>query len=408
MSGFIGLLPILTGNPGIHFAMGSNRLANHGRGGRLGKKYLPINKGNYSMETVEREKLFEKYLGEGWEEEYQSYRSNWIKFADEQYVSEYPLLVDLEISSLCNLNCPMCYTITERFKNRVNTKLMNFKLFTKLIDEISGKVPAVRLSLRGEPTIHNRFIECIRYAKAKDIKEVSFLTNGSKLSPGYFKKVLEGGADWITISFDGLGETYERIRRPLKYEKMLNRIKGMKEIKNRLKTNKPVIKIQSVWPAIRSNPEIFYETFVPYVDLIAFNPIITYFGKDEDISYEKNFLCPQLYQRLVIGADGLAMICSNDEDNSVVAGDTNRETIHDIWHGEKLGRIRDLHGKKDGFMELSVCRSCYLPRLTEDSESATVGGRKFIIRNYVNRNQGIGMRANGDTEEDILIREDFG
>ena len=59
----------------------------------------------------------------------------------------------------------------------------------KIINEIEDKVPAVRLSLRGEPMLHPNFIECVRYAKNRQIKEISTLTNGSKLTPEYFTEI---------------------------------------------------------------------------------------------------------------------------------------------------------------------------------------------------------------------------
>lgn len=353
---------------------------------------VPINKGNYSMETIEREILFEKYRGEGWEEEYRTYRSNWIQFAKNQCISEYPLSVDLELSSICNLKCPMCFTITEQFKEKVNTKLMDLNLYKKIIDEIAGKIPAIRLSFRGEPTLHPKLIECIRYAKTKGIGEVSFLTNGSKLDEDYFEELLLAGIDWITISVDGMDEIYENIRKPIKFNDILENIKNIKKIKESHGKNRPVIKIQTVWPAIRNNIEEFYNTFVNYVDLIAFNPLIDYLGndKEEDIVFEKNFSCPQLYQRVFIGADGLAMMCSNDEEGTEIIGDANKESIYDIWHGCKLSIIRETHKIENGFKKIPVCRRCYLPRLTEDREVAYLNDRKIIIKNYVNRKQQIG------------------
>ena len=351
---------------------------------------IPINKGNYSMETPEREELFERYRAEGWEEEYGKYRKNWVAFAKNKTVSEYPLLVDAELASICNLKCPMCYTITDEFKDKVNVMLMDFELFKKIINEIGGKVPALRMSLRSEPTLHPKFVECIRYAKDNGIKEVSFLTNGSRLTPDFFEKIMEAGADWITISVDGLDEVYDGIRKPLKFKETLQKIIDIKEIKSKHNSHKPVIKVQSVWPAIRDNPETYYNTFEPYVDLIAFNPLIDYLGKDTDIVYEDNFSCPQHYQRLVIGADGLVMMCSNDEEGTVIVGDANIESIYGIWHGEKLNKIREQHNKINGFMEIPVCRKCYLPRATEDGEKSVVNEREFIVRNYINRRQEIG------------------
>lgn len=358
----------------------------------MGQQNIPINKGNYAMETPERECLFEKYRSEGWAEEYNQYRKNWVEFAKNKTVSEYPLLVDIELASICNLRCPMCYTITEDFKKKVNAKLMDMDLYYRIIDEIGGKVPAIRLSLRGEPTLHPRIFECITYAKSKGIGEVSFLTNGSKLNEDYFEKLLVAGADWITISVDGLGDTYEGIRKPLKFIETFEKIRKIKSIKEKHKTNRPVIKIQSIWPAIRNNPEEYYNIFEPYVDLIAFNPLIDYLGKDGDekIIYEENFSCPQQYQRLVIGADGSAMMCSNDEDGTLIVGNANYETIHEIWHGDILNRVREIHKSVDQFITIPACRHCYLPRLTEDNERTFINGREIIIKNYVNRRQEIG------------------
>lgn len=342
-----------------------------------------INKGNYSFETEERDNLFHKYKGEGWDAEYKEYRKKWEEYPKKQHISKYPLLVDIELASLCNLKCPMCYTISKEFKKKVNAKFMDFNLFKKIIDEISLDVPAIRLSLRGESTLHPRFVECIQYAKDKGIKEISFLTNGSKLDRENFIKMMNAGASWITISFDGLGEEYERIRKPLKYQDTLQKIKDIKKIKEEFSSHKPVIKIQGIWPSIRKNPEEFYNTLSPYVDNVAFNPLIDFFKNPDDKIFIENFYCPMLYQRLVIGADGLVMMCSNDEENTHVVGDANDNTVYDIWHGEELNKVRELHKKPSGYKELEVCKNCYLPVQTEDGERTTVNGREIIVRNYM-------------------------
>ena len=357
----------------------------------MSNRNIPINKGNYSsFETRERELLFEKNRADGWEEGYKKYRDSWKQLPLEQIVAEYPLLVDIELASVCNLRCPMCYTITDEFKKKVNTRLMNFSLFTKIIDEISGKVPAIRLSLRGESTLHPRFIECIEYAKSKGIREVSTLTNGSKLDLEFFKKMACAGIDWITISVDGLDEEYEKIRKPLKFSATYRRISDIASYKKENNLRKPVIKIQSLWPAIKQNPTKFYKTFESITDLIAFNPLIDYLQNDSDIVYIDNFSCPQLYQRVVIGSDGKVMMCSNDEEGSFIVGDANSQTIYDIWHGDALNKVRDTHKKQDGFKKIEVCKKCYLPRATEASEVSEVDGRKFEILNYINRSQEIG------------------
>ncbi len=351
---------------------------------------IPINKGNYYMETEEREQLFETYRGEGWEKEYKAYRESWTKYAKEQFVAKWPLLVDIETSSVCNLKCPMCYTITEEFKEKVHAKLMDEELFYKIIDEIGGNVPAIRLSLRGEPTLHPHLIEFIKYAKQKGIKEVSFLSNGSRFTDEFIRNLIEAGVDWITVSIDGTGEQYNSIRKPLQFEETFQKIKRFSEIKKEMGVHRPVIKIQGIWPALKHNVEEYYNMFEPITDSIAFNPLIDYLDNDENIVYDDTFSCPQLYQRIIIAADGQVLMCSNDEENMNVIGDANIESVYDIWHGEKLQEMREKHKTPCGFKDIPVCRKCYLPRKTEDNEEAYVNGRKIIIQNYVGRSQNIG------------------
>ena len=74
-----------------------------------------------------------------------------------------------------------------------------------------------------------------------------------------FKELMEAGIDWITISFDGLHETYEKIRRPAKYERAVEKIANYAQIKKDAGRVKMVIKIQSILPAIEKDPQAFYD-----------------------------------------------------------------------------------------------------------------------------------------------------
>lgn len=354
------------------------------------EKYIPINKGHFELDTRERTEDFSKKLATGWTVDYKDYRAKWIDLPKSREVADYPLLVDLELASACNLKCPMCYTITDDFKKKVKKGFMDFELFKKIIDEISGKVFALRLSLRGEATLHPKFIECIKYAKDNGIKEISTLTHGGSLNLEFFEKAVKAGIDWITISIDGVDEEYNKIRKPLTFNDTLKRLQDIKRYKDNNNLIKPVIKIQGIWPAIRPNPTKYYETIAPLVDLVSYNPLIDYLRNDSEIVYEENFACPQLYQRVVVGSDGQVMMCSNDEDGEAIIGDAYNETIHNIWHGDKMNKIRDIHNMNDGFKSMKVCKLCYYPRKMIPDEPAKVGNRDIIVENYINRKQKAG------------------
>lgn len=355
---------------------------------------VPINKGHFNLETPEREAAFRAKLGAGWEADYAEYRRLWEDLPKQGVVRDYPLLVDLELSSRCNLACPMCPTVTDEFIEKRVTPFKKGKLDTQLamriIDEVAPHVYALRLSWVGEPTLHSHLPDILRHAKARGIREVSFLTNGTRLNLDYVTNLIQGGIDWITISVDGMDETYNAIRKPLTFEGTLAKIRAIKAYKDAHGLDKPVIKIQGIWPAVREDPERFYNTFAPIVDLVAYNPLIDYLHKDTDIIYEDGFRCPQHYQRLVIASNGRAAMCSNDDNVEVVLGDANTQTIHEIWHGEKMQAIRALQARPDGFKEIHACTRCYYPRVMTPTETATVNGRVITIENYVNRTQVIG------------------
>jgi len=347
------------------------------------EKNIPINKGNYSLDSAEREAEFNKKRACGVEAAYAENRAQWEELPGRFEVPDYPLLVDLELSSLCNLNCPFCYTLADGFKEKICATLMPFELFARVIDEICDRVFAIRLSLRGEPTIHPDFLKAVAYAKSKGVKEISTLTNGSRLTPEFFSQAMEAGIDWITVSFDGIGAEYEKNRRPLKFDEMYRRLEQIAEIKRAAGRVKPVIKVQSVWPAIEKDPQLFYDTMAQVSDLVAFNPIIDYAHpcQPEEIPYLAGFACPQLYQRLVVAADGRALLCANDEESDHVVGDATRQSIHEIWHGEPLQEIRRRHREPDGFKTVPVCTRCYLPRQTRD-DLFPMGERSIVVRNY--------------------------
>ena len=350
---------------------------------KMSKMFTPINKGQFTLETKEREMDFEKKRGFGVEEEYKQNRKDWVKLAKNKEVSEYPVHVDIELASICNLRCPMCYTISPEFRKKVNAKLMDWDLFKKIIDEISpDKVYSIRLSYRGESFLHPDFVKCVKYAKSKGIKEVSSLTNGIRLDEEMFIELIHAGMDWITISFDGLGETYEKIRRPAKFKEAVEKIENYSRIKKEMNVVKPIVKVQTILPAIEDNPEDFYNLFAPISDMVSSNPLIDFMESSKDLPKLENFSCPQIYQRLVIGADGTCMMCANDENGSFSVGNANNQTIHEIWHGTEMELSRSIHKRCAGAKELEPCSECYLPLETFE-EKIPVGKRNVVAEKYL-------------------------
>ena len=345
---------------------------------------MKINKGQIRLSSRKKNLLFEWKRGKGHHFSYLVNRIRWHFFPRIHHLSDFPSHVDIEISSACNLRCPMCYTITDEFKKKVNVGMMDFELYKKLIDECAKRnLYSIRISFRGESFIHKDIFEMIKYAKDAGIKEVSSLTHGGMLDETKFRKLIELGLDWLTISFDGIGETYNKIRAPNNYDDQVSKIRRFHEIKKELGVAKPIIKVQSVLPAIAENPIEFHETFDPIVDQIGANPLIDYSHKAQDSEFIENFTCPVLWQRLVIGSDGKVLLCSQDEYGLVIVGDVNEESIYDVWHGKKLRKARESHLKKMGVEEVPPCKFCVYPRKTIPT-TVQIGNTTVSSFEYIN------------------------
>ena len=93
---------------------------------------VQMNKGHFCLDTEGRLSEFSQKLASGWPEEYTEYRRLWAELPASRAIREYPLLIDLELASICNLKCPMCYTITEEFKQQVTKGFMDLDLFKRI------------------------------------------------------------------------------------------------------------------------------------------------------------------------------------------------------------------------------------------------------------------------------------
>jgi radical SAM protein with 4Fe4S-binding SPASM domain len=246
--------------------------------------------------------------------------------------------------------------------------------------------------LRGESLLHKNFIDCIKYAKKKGIKEVSTLTNGKKMiDKGFCERMVNAGLDWITVSIDGIDEIYESIRKPITFFQIKQAMMNLNEARDRRGLNKPAIKIQGVWPAVKQAADAYLDIFTPLSDLIYINPLVDYLSCDsqDQIQYVPDFVCYQPFQRLVITSSGEALMCANDQIGEVVIGNAKNMTIHELWHGRIMQKVRNDHTAHNAIRRYQTCRDCQIPRARK-YEKALVKGRKIFIENYKNRVQVLG------------------
>lgn len=330
----------------------------------------------YSFNNWRDDLFFHFRRGQGHIFRFMIDRMIWKWYPRFRIVRTFPEHVDLELSSTCNMSCPMCYTTLEAFRSQKRT-FMRLDLFKRLIDEcVKGKVFSVRLSIRGEPLMHPNFLECVNYAKKSGIKEVSFLTNATLLDAQMARAIVDAKVDWVTISFDGIDSMYNKIRKPAKFDESLKRIRDFVSIRNEHGRGKPAIKVQTIWDAVKDDPDAYRNVFCGLVDTIAFNMFVDY-ESSVNQDHDPQYFCKSPWERMVVYADGSVPKCTNDPFSKDIVGNVNTQTLRQIWAGPVMTAVRqNIAGCN--WSEYASCRECSYSVRTKKINLA-VGGRNIAV-----------------------------
>lgn len=301
----------------------------------------------------------------------------------------FPTHLEIEASSACQMRCPMCKTTEMVNRGLKFFGFMDCGLYKKIIDECANELLySIKLSWRGEPLLNPNIVEMVSYAKDKGIKNVAFLSNGERLNPNLTEELVNAGLDWISISFDGMGEVYNRIRKPAIFEETVEKIKYIKYYREKIKSRKPLIRIQSVHSAIRGEESKFLESWEGIADRVNFIADQKRSVNEKDYRHDPYYICPSPWQRMCISWDGKVVQCYGDYMEGNILGNVNEKSLRKIWHNKPFNELRKLM-KSGSRLATKPCRTCSDGGITEEEE-VMVEGRRIRAAHYVH--QGIDVK----------------
>ena len=82
------------------------------------------------------------------------------------------------------------------------------------------------------------------------------------------------------------------------------------------------------------------------------------YGIDYQSKLNSIEVCPQPFKGLAVNFDGTVSICCVDWSHGTLVGDTKKESIVDIWFGQKLREFRLMHLRKER-NKISACADCH-------------------------------------------------
>lgn len=288
------------------------------------------------------------------------YRKNWEERPKTFTVGEFPLHLDIEASCSCNLHCPFCAMNYKPISCQPGS-FMSLDTFKKVIDEGAKRgLCAIKLNSceRGEPLLNKLLPEMIAYAKKKGIMDVYFNTNAVLLTRDIGKKLIESGLDRISISFEGTTpEFYEKSRVGASFDKVVKNIKDFIQLRKEMGAEKPLVRVQTVaLPELAPKLNEYKEFWEKIADEVSFIDFRDYSEKQG--SLVSDWICPFLWQRMLIIWDGTISFCQLDYFDSLNLGNINKgDSIRAAWKSKAMEKARELH-KTGRSHEIKLCHTC--------------------------------------------------
>ena len=267
-------------------------------------------------------------------------------------IKDYPPLVHLELSPLCNYRCKFCFQQNEEHFRGMN--FMSLDLFKTLIDQLEGNVPYITFSNRGEPTMNPNFIKMMEYCRGKFL-DIKLNTNGSLLTKKKIEAILDT-VNTLVFSVDSVKE-YSQFRINGNFDVVLNNIKLVKEMR---KPHHDIITRVSGVYCGQKDESNFFDDLVDQTSLIQYHPWREIYSLP---IHNDNVLCNEAFYRMYILYDGSVNSC--DVDYKAELGKnfpkiSKEFTVKDVWNCTELSRVREMHmsGKRCG---LHPCNRCPFP-----------------------------------------------
>tara|TARA_Y100000294_G_scaffold158093_1_gene160142 strand:+ start:266 stop:1429 length:1164 start_codon:yes stop_codon:yes gene_type:complete len=307
-------------------------------------------------EIVELEKIKKKDIPR-----FLVYRYKYNKYPQLYLIDDFPPCVQIELSSLCNYRCVMCFQKDPFFRDTQNPSLRNmpFALYREIIDQIEGKVEAVTLACRGEPLINKDFVKMMEYSAHKFLG-FKINTNASLLTEKKCHAILSSmNVGTIVFSVDSDNEEmYEKIRVNGKFKKVFKNIVKFKEIKEKYYSDsKMITRISGVHINSEQDFKAIETFWAKHVDQVA---LINYFPWENAYENKKNDItapCGDLWRRIFIWSSGLVNSCDYDYKGILSIGNVMRASVSSIWRSDVYENLRRKHleGQRNSLAPCSQC-----------------------------------------------------
>lgn len=309
--------------------------------------------------------------------------------------SRLPRMLNLEATTACNLECPLCSThILDR-----RTRYLKPEHMENILDDC-GPLKTVCFHIMGEPMVHPQLFDFIKRCEAKGV-DTHFGTNAFILDEK-IDEMLDSGLTSVSVAIDGAdAEDYEKYRKRGSFDKAVNSTKKLLARRAERGLKKPTVQVQTIMFSYNEDreddvmellngigadsialkrPSYYHdydawkkenasvgaaklertiENAQNFLDQVDWENDDRKYTRPQDESnttlYRNQKMCPQMEKGTVL-CDGSVVACCMDVSGKTTFGNLNEQSFAEIWRGDAHKRVIEEFQNRT----LSVCQYCSL------------------------------------------------
>lgn len=297
----------------------------------------------------------------------------------EKYRNRDPIIYNIETTNACNMKCKMCprttmmtrpietmdedtfIKIVEQIEPFSDSKWLEWERFCERNYGISKKdmsenhfflylIPKViQLHGYGDPLLDRNMHKHVKILTERGISTY-FSCNPSNINIERSIKMFENGLSYIKYSIESVNDVrHKKIRGSASnftysYKKILQLL----DLKNENDYNTEIIitmlDLNKLWQV---------EEFKKLKETFDGLEVYIYFKSEDQQWYRKEYhgtksihwseICKHPWMSMTIKSNGEAAMCMEDYNNEIILGDAKKESLYDIWNGEKYAIFRKDH-----------------------------------------------------------------
>jgi len=277
---------------------------------------------------------------------------------------DFPAVILIDNCSACNLKCSMCDH--ENIKKYRKIQIMDFTLYTKLIDEIARENPGVRVwqIFFGDPFLCKDMPERIAYAKKAGLQDVVLNSNGVLMTVDKAKSLILSGLDAMYVGIDAATpNTYAQIRIGGNFEQTVANILKYRDLLKQYGNGRQQLFVQFVVSDINEHEvEAFKNFWTSNGITVKIRPKVSWAGLVSADNLQQNNdatrkPCYWLMRTMSICADGRVALCAVDLHCRVACGNAWEKSIRELW-AAALADYRNMHLHNNWQALPEMCRNC--------------------------------------------------